>query len=328
LVMRILVTGANGFVGSHLVDELLRRGHQVRGLVRRTSDLRWLKGVDLDLAYGEVTDPASLSEAVRDVRMVYHVAGVTRARQRETYYQVNQQGTLNLLEACLRNAPSLDKFVLVSSLAAAGPSPEGRLLRETDPPEPVSDYGRSKLLGEQEAARFMDRLPVTVIRPPAIYGPRDVDFLAYLRILKKGLRPLLGWHERRLGICYVGDVVAGTILAGESDRSAGQIYFVSGDRDCSWEELSAAMAAAPGAWTVKIRIPLFALHTAAALAEMFTPLFREAPTLDRRRAREMSQQCWTCDWSKAADELGYEPAVKLEDGIRETVEWYREVGWI
>ena len=326
--MRVLVTGANGFVGSHLAEELLRRGHQVRGLVRKTSDLRWLKGVDLELAYGEVTDPASLAEAVRDVRIVYHVAGVTRARQRETYYQVNQQGTLNLLEACLRNDPGLDKFVLVSSLAAAGPSPEGRLIREGDAPEPVSDYGRSKLLGEQEAAKFMDRLPITVIRPPAIYGPRDVDFLAYFRILKKGLRPLLGWRERRLSICHVSDVAAGTILAGESEKSAGQIYFVSGDRDCSWEELSTTMAGALGVRTRKIRIPLFGLHAAAALAEMFAPLFREAPTLDRRRAREMSQQCWTCDWGKAREELGYQPAVSLEEGIRETVEWYRSMGWI
>jgi nucleoside-diphosphate-sugar epimerase len=326
--MLVLVTGANGFVGSHLVEELLRRGHRVRGLVRRTSDLRWLEGVDVELAYGEVTDAASLASAVENVHVIYHAAAVTKARRKETYYRINQGGTLNLLEAALKNCPGLKKFVLVSSLAAAGSSPEGRLLQEADPPEPVSDYGRSKLLAEQDAAGFMDRLPVTIVRPPAVYGPRDVDFLTYFRILKRHLRPLLGFRERRLSICHVRDVVAGTILAGRSDRSAGQIYFISGDGDHSWEELSAAMARALGVRTLKVRIPLFVLHALAALNEALAPLFRETPTLDRRKAREMSLPCWTCDWGKAAAELGYQPAVSLEEGLRETVEWYRQVGWL
>jgi nucleoside-diphosphate-sugar epimerase len=326
--VRTLVTGANGFVGSHLVEGLLHRGHQVRGLIRRTSDLRWLKDVDLDLAYGEVTDAATLPEVVRDMQIVYHVAGVTRARQPETYYRVNQQGTVNLLEACRQHSPGLEKFILVSSLAATGPSPEGNLLRESDPCHPVSDYGRSKLLAEEAAFRFADRMPITVVRPPAIYGPRDVDFLVYFRILKKHLRPLLGFRERRLSICHVRDVVAGSILAGESERSAGQIFFISGERDVSWDELSTTMAQALGVRAVKIRIPLFALHAVAALAELFAPFRREAPTLDRRKAREMSQQCWTCDWGKAAVELGYRPSVGLQEGMGETVEWYRKLGWL
>jgi dihydroflavonol-4-reductase len=326
--MKVLVTGANGFVGSHLVEELLFRGHQVTGLVRRTSNLRWLEGLESNLIYGEVTDDDSLVEAVRGAEVVYHLAAVTKARRRERYYRVNHQGTVNLLEACAQHNPDVKKFVLVSSLAAAGPSPEGRLLREQDSPQPVSDYGCSKLMAEQAVAEYEGRLPVTVVRPPAIYGPRDVDFLAYFRILKRHLRPLLGFEERSLSICHVKDLVQGAILAGESAQSSGQMYFISGDRDCTWDELSGIMAAAMGVRTLKVRVPLFAVHLAALFAELFAPFSREAPVLDRRKAREMSQRCWTCDASKAGAELGYQPSVSLEEGIRETVEWYRGMGWL
>jgi len=325
--MKVLVTGANGFLGSHLVEGLIARGCRVRGLIRRTSDLRWLEGLELELVFGEVTDPATLPAAVRDIEMVYHAAGVTKARRPEDYFRVNHQGTVNLLEACAEHCPGLKKFILVSSQAAAGPAEAGRLSREDDPCRPVSHYGRSKLLAEQAAAGFMDRRPIVIVRPPAIYGPRDVDFLTYFRILKKHLRPLLGFRERRLSICHVRDAVLGTILAGESERSAGLIYFLSGG-ETTWEELTGIMAGALGVRALKIRVPAFVLHILAILNEAFAPLFREAPVLDRRKAREMTQQCWTCDWSKAAEELGYEPSVQLERGIRETVAWYRRQGWL
>jgi nucleoside-diphosphate-sugar epimerase len=326
-LMHVLVTGANGFVGSHLVEGLLERNHRVRGLVRRTSDLRWLEGLGLDLAFGEVTDPATLPAAVRDIEAVYHAAGATKARRTETYRRVNCQGTVNLLEACREHAPRLKKFVLVSSQAAAGPGEDGRPSREDDPCRPISEYGRSKLMAEEAAAHFMDRLPVTVVRPPAIYGPRDVDFLIYFRILKKHLRPLLGFRQRPVSICHVRDVVSGTILAGKSERSAGRTYFLSGG-ETTWDELTRTMAEALNVRTLKIRVPVFALHALAALNEVFAPLRREAPVLDRRKAREMTAACWTCDRSRAAEELGYRPSVPLEEGIRETVAWYREMGWI
>lgn len=326
--MKVMVTGANGFVGSHLVEELLSRGHQVAGLVRRTSNLRWLEGLGVDLVYGEVTEPASLVAPVRGAQIVYHLAAVTQARNHEIYYQVNHQGTVNLLEACVRHNPGMKKLVLVSSLAAAGPSPEGRLLQETDECRPVSDYGRSKLLSEEAAAEYQERLPITVVRPPVVYGPRDKDLLPYFRILKKHLRPLLGFSDRLLSICHIRDVVQGIILAGESGEAAGQIYFISGNRDYSWDKLSQIMADAMDVRTLTVRVPPIAVHLAAFFAELFAPLSREAPVLDRRKAQEMSQQYWTCDWSKAKDELGYRPFVSLEEGMRETVEWYREVEWL
>jgi len=326
--MKVLVTGANGFVGSHLVEALLSRGYEVTGLVRRTSDLRWLEGLKVHLAYGDVVDPPSLIGPVQSAEVVYHLAAVTKARRREIFYQVNHQGTVNLLEACVRLNPGVKKFVLMSSLAASGPSPEGRLLQETDQCQPITDYGRSKLLAERAAGEYQDRLPIAVVRPSVVYGPRDTDLLAYFRLLKRHLRPLLGWRDQQLSICHVRDVVQGTILAGESEEAAGQIYFISGEKVCSWDELTRTMAAAMGVHALKVRVPTFAVHLAALFAELFSPFTREEPVLNRQKAREMSKPCWACDWGKARDELGYRPSVSLEEGMRETAAWYRAQGWL
>jgi dihydroflavonol-4-reductase len=326
--MRALVTGANGFVGSHLVKALLSRGHQVMGLVRRTSDLRFLKGLPVNLAYGDMVHPPSLIEPVQNAEIIYHLAAVTKARRTKIFYQVNHQGTVNLLEACARHNPGIKKFLLMSTMAAAGPGPDGCLIRETDPCQPISDYGRSKLMAEEDAKAYQDRLPITVVRPPAVYGPRDSNLLAYFKILKKHLRLLPGWRDQQLSLCHIDDLVLGTMLAGESEKAVGEVYFISGEEFYSWDELTRAIASAMGVRAVKIRVPIFVVNLVALIAELFSLLHREGPLLNRQKARELSKPCWACDWSKARDELGYRPMISLEEGLQETVSWYREQGWL
>ncbi len=166
--MIALVTGANGFVGSHLVDLLLESGYQVRCLVRGTSDLRWLEGKNVELRHGGILDPSSLAGAVRGADYVFHVAGITRARRREDFLRVNGEGTRNLAEACAKHAPGVRKIVYCSSLAAGGPAPSSRPIDEESPAVPHSTYGRSKLEGEIALLRLADRLSYSIVRPPAI----------------------------------------------------------------------------------------------------------------------------------------------------------------
>ena len=326
--MRVLVTGANGFVGSRLVKALMSGGHQVTGLVRSTSDLCLLEGLQLDLVYGDVVQPSSLVEPVRGVEVIYHLAAVTKSRRTEAFYQVNHLGTVNLLEACAQHNPGVRKFLLMSTMAAAGPGLEGCLLQETDPCQPISDYGHSKLMAEEAARAYQDRLPITMVRPPAVYGPGDSNLLAYFKILKRHLRLLPGWRDQQLSICHIDDLVRGTLLAGQSEKAVGKIYFISGEEICSWDELTRAIASAMGVRALKIRVPIFIVHLVALIAELFSPFSRQGPLLSRQKARELSKPCWACDWSKARDELGYRPVISLQEGLKETVSWYREHGWL
>ena len=182
---RVLVTGGTGFIGSHLVERLLGNGYDVTCLVRELRQVRWLQGMEVRLAQGDCMLPESLADAVPGVSLVFHCAGLTKGKHARDYYSVNHLGTKNLLDACARHNPGMRKFILVSSLAAAGPS--GRTAgKTTDTPHPVSDYGRSKLLAEEETLKFKDRFPVVILRPSAVYGPRDADVFELFRWAAKG----------------------------------------------------------------------------------------------------------------------------------------------
>ena len=187
--MKALVTGGTGFIGSHLTEALIRKGVQVRCLLRKTSDLKWLKGLPIEFVHGDCNDKTSLEKAVRGVDWVFHLAGVTKAIKEETYFEVNGLGTENLIHACLENNPRLQKFIYISSQAAAGPSRNGCNKKELDPCEPVSFYGRSKRVGEELVLTHAHELPVLILRPSAVYGPRDKDIFAFFKCLSRRIKP-------------------------------------------------------------------------------------------------------------------------------------------
>ncbi len=218
---RVLVTGGTGLVGSHLVELLLRKGHAVTCLVRDPERLRWLGGMDVDLVQGDCSQPGSLVPAVRGASIVFHLAGLTKAIHARDYYRVNHLGTRNILEACARHNPGIEKFVLVSSHAAAGPSRDGRPVKETDVPGPVSDYGRSKLLAEEEALRYKNELPVVILRPSAVYGPRDADMYELFRWAARGLTLEIRGGERYFNLCYVEDLAAARFSQRKRRRRTG-----------------------------------------------------------------------------------------------------------
>ena len=177
--MKTLVTGATGFIGSHLVEELLKGGHRVTCLVRKTSNLQWINGLNVRLIYGDCTIKESLLNAVADFDYIFHLAGLTKAANERDFFSANALGTENLVSAVIEKNPDTKRFVYLSSLAAAGPSCDGTPAKEAGEPKPVSAYGRSKLEGERIVMRHKNTIPVTVIRPPAVYGPRDKDFYIF-----------------------------------------------------------------------------------------------------------------------------------------------------
>lgn len=324
----VLVTGATGLVGSHTVERLIRQGWDVTCLVRDPARLRWLAGSKARIIRGDCTIPGSIPPALEGVSTVIHAAGLTKARWAREYYEVNHLGTRNILAACAKAGNGVSKFVLVSSLAAAGPSRDGRPVQDTDTPRPVSDYGKSKLFAEQEALRHRDRFPVVILRPSAVYGPRDSDMFELFRWAAKGLFLKISGGERYLAPCYVEDLAEALVLAAEKDAGSGSIYFVSEDRPYSWSAFRDALLRTGGVQARTVTIPYFAAYLMGLLSEAGGLLRGKAALTNRQKVREARQAHWIGDVEKIRQELGFTAATPLELGFARTWKWYREQGWI
>ena len=323
---RSLVTGGTGFVGSHLVEGLLASGQAVTCTVRATSDTRWLKGIGAQLVPCELDSQDDLAKALVGVSTVYHVAGAIAARNAEEFLRVNEGLTRSVAEASSRLDPP-PRFVYVSSLAAAGPSSPGSPRTEEMTPAPVSDYGRSKLAGEEVVHEYEDRLPSTIIRPPVVYGPRDPAMLSVFRLARSPLRPGVG-SNRELSLIYVEDLVRGLIVAAEAKTAAGQTYFLAHPEPLTTGELADTIAETLGKRGVTIPVPDIAVKAAAAAGETILRPFGRSPTLSVDKAREITQSGWVCSAEKAATHLDFVASTEHSVGIAATTKWYREARWL
>ncbi|MCX8118559.1 MAG: NAD-dependent epimerase/dehydratase family protein [Desulfobacterota bacterium] len=326
--MKALVTGGTGFIGSHLVEALLKRGDEVRCLVRNRHDLKWLKGLPVEIAEGDCTDPYSLKEAVKGVDLIFHSAGVTKALKEETYFEINARGTENLLHACLEANPSLKRFVYLSSQAAAGPCQIEGLKKESDDCNPVSPYGRSKLAGEEACLEHTDQLPIVILRPTAVYGPRDRDVYAFFKILSLGFKPVFKNHDGSLSLCFVDDLVQATLRAAESKGCDGEIFFISDGEAYRMDRIGDLFEEAIGIRARPLPVPRWLLRTAASVSEYVSSVSRRPPLINRGKVEEMVQKNWLCDITKARTLLGFEPRFPLAEGVKITYEWYLKNGWL
>lgn len=327
---KALVTGATGFLGSHLAEFLLRKGYAVSVLARPSSkrdNLDFFTGYTI--LEGSLDDPLSLRRAVEGQDLVFHAAGLIRARSREEFLEVNHLGTKKLLEAVAAANPKLSRFIYVSSLAAAGPPLDGQPKKETDPCNPITPYGESKWEGEIETMKYREEFPITVIRPPAIYGPRDKGMFAYFRLASKGFYPLIGMGgESYINIICVFDLVEGLIAAAEEPKAAGEVFFLAEKKIYTWREAGLAITAACGKKGRALRIPKWELFTAAAINEFFSNLFGQAALISRWKAMDLSQKYWTCDVSKAEKTFNFQNRYPLPDGAQVTYDWYKKMEWL
>ena len=326
--MKALVTGATGFIGSHLVETLLQRGEEVRCLIRNPNDLKWLKGLPIEVFPGDCNDMTSLQGAVKGMDQVFHLAGVTRAVEQKTYFEVNAFGTENLVHACLEHNPRVQKFIYLSSQAAAGPCQNGGKKKESDRCEPVSAYGQSKRMGEDLALAHAHEFPLIILRPSAVYGPRDKDIYAFFKLLSKGIKPCFYSEDQRISLCYVNDVVQAILLASQTREGSGEIFFLSDGQDYRFEEVFDIFAEAIGVDPICIRLPEWMVAGMASLSEYFSKISRKPALLNRGKVEEMVQKNWLCDITKAKTVLGFEPAVPVREGAKLTFEWYKKENWL
>lgn len=330
--MKVLITGASGFVGSTLCEEFNRRGLDVHCLMRKTSSVANLTKAKYQAVEGDLRSSAALAKAMDGTEVVFHVAGAVAAKNREGFFEANTAGTRNLLQAAASHGKQLKRFVFVSSLAAAGPSQPNRPNVESDECHPVSDYGASKYSAEREVLAMGEDFPVTIIRPPAVYGPRDKGVFTFFQAVQKGILPLLGMQRpgtRRYSFVHVDDLVQGVALAGlaESSRSK-DIYYVSGDGEYSWEEAMNFIARGLEREARPVRLPLTLMKGAAAACSAYTLAFGKVLPFSLDKIKEIEAPAWTCSNHKAKNELGFVPYWDLAKGLSQTAKWYKENSWL
>jgi nucleoside-diphosphate-sugar epimerase len=322
------VTGATGFIGSHLVEVLLQRGVEVRCLLRRTGDLKWIKGLSFETTFGDCCDKTSLREAVKGVDQVFHLAGITKALKEKTYFEINAFGTENLICACLENNPHIEKFIYLSSQAAAGPGQNANKKKESDPCEPVSPYGQSKRLGEELALAHAHELPLLILRPSAVYGPRERDIYTFFKFVSKRIKPCLHGQVQRISLCYVQDVIQAILLAAEVQTKSGEIFFLSDGTDYRMEEIGDIFSQAMGVTALRIRVPRPMIFGIAFFSEYLSKISRKPSLISKGKVIEMIQVDWTCDIARAKTVLGFQPQFQLSQGARLTYQWYKKEKWL
>ena len=325
--MKAFVTGGTGFVGSHLVEQLISSGDysEVRCLVR-SSD-KWLSGKPFTKVKGDLTAIQEIGKALDDVDIVFHNAAVLMAKSQKEFTRSNVDATENLIR--LAQKKGVKNFVILSSLAGAGPS-SGTPKKEAEPMKPVSMYGESKKSMEEmirKVSRSSDS--IKVIRPPAVYGPRETDIYTFFKTFSKGLCPIVGDGNHPLvSMVYVSDLVDGIMLASKKTDTGIHTYYLGGPRDSySWNEISEITSIVLNKKPLKVKLKPDWVKKIAAVIEGGASLFGKYPVVNKEKANEMVLE-WVCSSDKARKELGYEPKISIQEGVSRTIRWYKKHNWL
>ncbi|MBP9096442.1 MAG: NAD-dependent epimerase/dehydratase family protein [Ignavibacteria bacterium] len=326
--MKAFITGATGFVGSHLADKLLAKGYEVYCLKRSTSSTKWLDGKDIKYVDGDLFSNEVLEKTIADMDYVYHVAGVVKSKDKAGFIKGNQLATKNLIEITYKVNPNIKKFVHVSSLAAVGPNLDDKPITEETPYHPITTYGVTKRDAELEVMKYKDKMNVTIVRPPAVFGPRDTEVFVYFQTFAKGLNSVIGLREKYLTLVYVEDLADAIVIAGEKDEAKSQKYFVGFKEAYNWKQIGEITGKLLGKKAFKIALPHFIVYTVGAFAQFFAGFSRKPATLNLEKCRDITQVRWVCSTDKIEKELGFKSKYTLESAFKKTIDWYKEQGWI
>ncbi len=325
---KILVTGAGGFIGSHLVECLLEKGYEVVCLIKPDENIQWIENLDVTFCYGDITEKKVLYDSVKGVSYIYHLAARLGGTDKASYiYEVNYGGSKNLIDVCIESGVKLKRFLFVSSIAVVGDTGDSGYFNEESTPNPYSDYGKSKLMAENYLKEKGENVPYTIVRLPLVYGPRNFhDMHTIFKFVNRRLQLLLGKGSTSVG--FVKDIVRGMILAAESPAAVGQLYFLGEEGAYTYRKLIQHVADVLGKKTLKIRIPYFILYAFAFLCETFAALTRTYPLLLRRSLNAYLNSNWRFSMKKAKEELNFEAEYPLPEGLKMSAQWYKENGFL
>lgn len=350
--MKIFITGGTGFIGSHLVDRLVKEGHEVTCLVKKdlsflkklgteAVSIKYLKSLDVNIVFGDLRNKKSLIKAAKkakDVDIVFHLGALARAYEYlgvKDYFLTNARGTRNLLEAFKNRR--IEKFIYISSIEAVGGS-SGKPLTEETPCNPVGIYGITKRLGELAVLEYFQKynMPNCIIRLPMTYGPRSTLLWPRLfNLVRKGIYPIVGDGNTKFEFCYVENEVEGMMRAIETNGIEGEIFFISDERSYKIREVLEEIAKLMGVNLKIIHLPYPFAYTIAISCEALSKIFKfypfsvpetGRPAFSRKTIRWTTKDTWVCDISKAKRVLKYKPPFSLREGLKRTIDWFKEIG--
>jgi len=322
----VLVTGATGFVGSHLLDALTSTGAHIRALVRTPDKAAALAARGIEPVLGTLADIAALERAVAGVDVVVHMAAVTRARSADEYHGANAAGTRALIAAMRHADRSPRRLVYLSSLAAVGPAAH-RPVTGDDTPRPLTAYGRSKLEGERICAEADGEFEIAVLRAPAVYGPRDRDMLTFFRMAARGIVPIPAGPERPVQLVHVTDLADALVRSAILPNAVG-VYHIAEPQAYTWRQVAALIGEAVGRRVRTVNVPAWSVHAAAAFSEWADRLRNRASIFNRDKALELLAPGWLCETERAWLDLGFRAGIPLDRGLADTAQWYRAEGWL
>ncbi|PZF73913.1 NAD-dependent epimerase/dehydratase family protein [Taibaiella soli] len=325
---KVLVTGASGFIGYHLIDGLLREGYEVYAAVRPSSDITQLKSFKLGYTNIDFTNVEAIKRDLEEKQYDYivHAAGTTKAATEAEYNDINAGYTLNLAKAAAEANIQLKKFVFISSLAALGPRyyEDPVPIRELSLPLPITRYGKSKLLAEDHLKDI--QLPLITLRPTAVYGPREKDIFLMFKTLSKGFEPYIGRKKQILTFVYVTDLVKAVVLAMQSNL-VNKTYNLSDGKAYSRYALADITKKVLGKKTFKLHVPLPIVKVIAGTLEKMAGE-KKTPALNVEKLQELTAENWNCSIENITKELGFAPVYDLEKGLTETLHWYKDNKWL
>ncbi len=327
--MIAVVSGASGFIGSHVVDLLLEKGYQVRCLVRPSSNLRWLQDKPVEFRELQLSDQEQLNDACRGASYIIHCAGSIAARSEEEFIRDNKGVTEHMLRAALTTASTLKRFVHVSSMSACGPAKDREHpLDGSSHCAPITAYGRSKFEAEKVVLSAKDRLPVTIIRPPAVYGDRDEATFSFFQMVHAHIAPLIGLSEKWISMVHVSDLARGIVQAMESENSRSKIYFIATEKFYTWTYIAGVIAEIMKTRMFRLKIPHFLVLLVGIVSGFISRFSSKPAVFNYEKGIDFIQSYWICSIAEAQRDFNYEPKVELHEGMEKTILWYREQRWL
>ena len=330
---KILITGSSGFIGGFIVEKALEKGYQVFAVVRKSSNRQYLKDPRINFLELNLGDQARLETQLNELKdengqfdYVIHNAGITKANRNSQYFEVNTELTNRLVDALIETKLVGRKFIFISSLAAAGPGMTDAPIKVEQEPNPVTSYGKSKLKAEQYLITKTE-LPYIILRPTAVFGPRDTELFTLFNLVNRGFEFYIGTNLQKLSFIYVRDLVEMLFGAMETD-SINKTYFISDGQTYLVKDFVAAIKTSLGAKTLSLCIPVPIVSGVAFLLEKVLSLFGQVPALNQEKMAELTSKNWSCDMSPFFNEVGIQPQYNLQTAVDETVTWYKKENWI